>query len=41
MILEDNNIFNGKKSDVPYLKKKKKNRLRKIYRGKGYEKGNN
>ena len=40
MILEDNNICNGKNSDVPYLKKKK-NRLRKIYRGKGYEKGNN
>ena len=41
MILEDNNICNGKNSDGAILKKKKKNRLRKIYRGKGYEKGNN
>ena len=37
--MEDNNICNGKNSDGAILKKK--NRLRKISRGKGYEKGNN
>ena len=40
MILEDNNICNGKNSDGAIFKKRK-NRLRIISRGKGYEKGNN